>query len=1600
MSTPSDKSGGWRAPASRGANAGHKWQADHLSARGNRLSVKAKRAIAGLLTLGCAVLIAWLLLLWIKDSIPQAQVVTFGITDYQSPAIPKNRYGVEDSLAFKSLEQRNPRQFHVVDIPNNLNGVEILKRIGGDATGKNLIVFCSLHGRLAADASQTQVTAQFYGINATASGDVEPISDPNERKMVPIPDLLSQLRNSHAKNVLLLVEANQLQPNWPMGVLANEFVAQLQQHVTADSAANLCVLCSAGPFQTSGTLPAAEVKATVASESAAAAPAENSGAELVTTDEPVNQSVFAHFVLEGLKGKADGWGPLPATGKSDGLAGPRFAPKQKVRNRRVDVDELYAFVAQQVAEWGRHASGGATLQTVTRFGDGKFDVASVVTEALKLPPAVAAALPADASGDKAEKSSASTKAAKSALKKGAPAAAVKKAVVTATPEGSPPPGPSAADRATFEAVLFAKADDPKLTEALQAAMSGNAARRKLQQQILAQWLVEQALEKEPAQVVFNAQPLFAEIDDANSNHQLELLRRLLDLEQSASRRARLSEEGRLALEARHQAAELYVGLKSIPSQLLPELQAALKDLIAAERWQLVSAPNDDSRAQAREWYARFAKHRQAIQDGPARFARITKLASELRRRLPELARAAAERAEREHTDPIWDRLTKLAEWMEQDAAGDVGQVPPLDVLQYIPDLESQAGLDAQELLKFIRKSGRLDRLLQQPTRDAEFDQALTEIESDWNEVKKEAPLSDASINPHTAGLWQGFWAIEILRYRGLPKEDLSVLWQRWKELVHAASVDAVQEAGDEPTMRLQRVLLGSAIQQAWDKTGDGIPKSASPGGPSGTTTVPAEITALWKELEFSQPREPMVQFANPDGSPTGSSANGPFILSTTADRKMEPGTAQFQLTLGPSAQSSGARLKLRVYGLNFVEFSRDGQKAKSFEVDSPNKSITLKAHLSDKARQSEAVLMALVETTGAAGAEYPLEIRTIRVEPPFDPSLWRIVFKTDKAQPVQSLQGGAKLFLLPWDQVSLVPYLEGPVLPGVTGIDVKAYRIGAERDELLAEIKQVPLVKKASDDKESAATVRKDAADAVGEAQLTFNLGPPPPAAPAAGAAPTPPPEVAPQDISSGLKFEITPQGHPTVTYSVPIAFYSSNAFIEEPQPEFDLKERKIQIALKRKDFDDARSPLLTKSIFAELGLSPELVKFEAQSSSKVELKPTDREPKTVSVELTEIPEGVPEGELQFTLSVAGLPHAYRWNFLPGDPRPIRNAKTPNSTDIRIVSPSPAIAYWRKGETLQLFQDGEFKPAKIEVRIEVDAQQIDEDSGAGLWKLEYEMQDRSGALKDSYSWNLAASVNKIVKLSIKEGVWKLTTEARDFIYPVADEGLNGRFTLQSRLSRPGNKRVVSEHRGDLSIDSTPPAPPTFSKLPSNHSTGANLTFKVDALDRESGIYEIVAGIDLNNNRKLDDDSEKLATIDASRSPVSSPVQLTIPKNSIPAKGGTYNLIAVATNRARLTSKPTISDRIEFEPPPLPKEATTGTLKVVIDNAKDKNTWTLKGGETDIEKELPQFTNFHSFVDLAAGKYEIVVKGYSFVGMGTATVEVGKTKTIKITMQPR
>src|SRR5262249_12299904 len=138
--------------------------------------------------------------------------------------------------------------------------------------------------------------------------------DPRGSKRLPVGRLLDNIEQTPAlRDVpkLLLFDATQLTASWPRGVLRNDFVAELrtllEQRRTAKKDRDLWVLCASAEGQKSW--PAAVY----------------------------GRTAFAHFVIEGLRGAADGV----------------FDPNGRGRTGRVTLRELEVYVKRNVAEWAR-----------------------------------------------------------------------------------------------------------------------------------------------------------------------------------------------------------------------------------------------------------------------------------------------------------------------------------------------------------------------------------------------------------------------------------------------------------------------------------------------------------------------------------------------------------------------------------------------------------------------------------------------------------------------------------------------------------------------------------------------------------------------------------------------------------------------------------------------------------------------------------------------------------------------------------------------------------------------------------------------------------------------------------------------------------------------------------------------------------------------------------------------------------------------------------------------------------------------------------------------------------------------------------------------
>jgi hypothetical protein len=139
-------------------------------------------------------------------------------------------------------------------------------------------------------------------------------SDPDDRRgWLPVADLLRALHDCHARQKVLILDAARPCADARLGILADDVADRLQpllEQTVADDP-DLFVLLPCSPGQ------------------------------VALTSEELGQSVFGHYLVEGLRGRADGYNPA---GRAD---------------ETVTLDELAAYVTAHVDRWARRNRGRA-----------------------------------------------------------------------------------------------------------------------------------------------------------------------------------------------------------------------------------------------------------------------------------------------------------------------------------------------------------------------------------------------------------------------------------------------------------------------------------------------------------------------------------------------------------------------------------------------------------------------------------------------------------------------------------------------------------------------------------------------------------------------------------------------------------------------------------------------------------------------------------------------------------------------------------------------------------------------------------------------------------------------------------------------------------------------------------------------------------------------------------------------------------------------------------------------------------------------------------------------------------------------------------------
>jgi hypothetical protein len=263
--------------------------------------------IALLLLLVFSALLIWVSL-WLQPAKGTAVVILYaGYEDVL--AVPHNVYGRNGAEALAQFANANPGRstywstgtLQMNQKPRLLNNVEEWSQDLSKVREKTLLLYFAVHG--GADGQGAYLLPQ-----RSMAPDEFKTGDP-ARNFLRLEAVLDRLKEAvpHDRHVVLVLDCTQMTSSIPLGMLHNNFVSELKklEDKILDNP-NLVVVTSTDVDQRSWVC------------------------------EEFGKTIFTHYLIEGLKGAADG------------------ADSEKhERNGRINAYELHKYVSNKVADWSR-----------------------------------------------------------------------------------------------------------------------------------------------------------------------------------------------------------------------------------------------------------------------------------------------------------------------------------------------------------------------------------------------------------------------------------------------------------------------------------------------------------------------------------------------------------------------------------------------------------------------------------------------------------------------------------------------------------------------------------------------------------------------------------------------------------------------------------------------------------------------------------------------------------------------------------------------------------------------------------------------------------------------------------------------------------------------------------------------------------------------------------------------------------------------------------------------------------------------------------------------------------------------------------------------
>jgi hypothetical protein len=218
-------------------------------------------------------------------------------------AVPHNVYGRRGGDALAQLAENGSKLSQPFK-PRQLDDPGTWAQDLSKVRERNLLLYFAVHG--GADAQGAYLLTQ-------RAGDPELVGQPDvARNHLRLEAVLERLKEAlpASRNIVLLLDCTQVETDIPLGIVTNNFAAELARlEPRIIDIPNLVVLCSSDSEQRSWA------------------------------SEDLGTTVFAHYLVEGLQGAADG------------------AVAEDGRDGQVSAYELHKYTSDHVAQWARRNRG-------------------------------------------------------------------------------------------------------------------------------------------------------------------------------------------------------------------------------------------------------------------------------------------------------------------------------------------------------------------------------------------------------------------------------------------------------------------------------------------------------------------------------------------------------------------------------------------------------------------------------------------------------------------------------------------------------------------------------------------------------------------------------------------------------------------------------------------------------------------------------------------------------------------------------------------------------------------------------------------------------------------------------------------------------------------------------------------------------------------------------------------------------------------------------------------------------------------------------------------------------------------------------------------